>query len=185
MEQFTQYLNLSTSFGTILLLISVICIVGMMIKDRFFSKSSEKSFILDYFKEKSLIIGFLIVSASVLISLIYSEVIGYIPCELCWIQRIFLYPQFVILGLALWKKTRDADLYCLALSIIGTVIAGYHFYGQSIDSSVLPSCDVVGGASCSVRYFVEFGFVTIPMMSVTAFFFLVLLMLLHLRNYNK
>ena len=116
---------------------------------------------------------------SVAVSLIYSDVIGYEPCKLCWIQRIFLYPQVIILGLALWKKTKDSSLYCLALSSVGAVIAGYHFYGQSFNPNALPTCDTIGTASCAVRFFVEFGYITLPLMSLTAFLLIITLMLLN------
>ena len=115
---------------------------------------------------------------SVLVSLTYADIIGFEPCKLCWVQRIFLYPQAIILGLALWKKTKDAGIYCLYLSVIGGLIALYHFYGQSFNPSALPACDAVGGVSCAVRFFVEFGYITIPMMSLTAFSLIIVSLLL-------
>lgn len=128
---------------------------------------------------RGLAVGFVVSLLSVIISLIYSDVIGYAPCKLCWIQRIFLYPQVIILGLAIWKKTKDAGSYCLALSTVGAVVAAYQFYGQSFNSNILGACAADGGPSCTVRYFVEFGYVTIPLMSLTVFLLLIMLMFLN------
>ncbi len=127
--------------------------------------------------------SFLVAFTGTALSLVYSEIIGFVPCYLCWIQRIFLYPQVIILGLALWKKTKDAAIYCSVLSVIGGIIALYNFYGQSFNPNALPECDALGQVSCAVRYFVEFGYVTIPVMSLTAF--LLILLGLHLSNRLK
>jgi len=172
MAQFTDGLNFVASAGVIIGQVFVLAIIALWLYVRFFPNGSVRDGAFDtlnWIGKRGLAIGFSVALVSVIVSLIYSDIIGYVPCKLCWIQRIFLYPQVIILGLALWKKTKDADLYCIALSVIGVVIAGYHFYGQSIDTSVLPACTASGGTSCAVRYFIEFGYVTIPMMAFTAF----------------
>ena len=181
MVAFADSLNFFTSIGTIvgqalLLAVLVFWLVRYFGAESKHGSSSEKMLIA--IGRYGLEIGLLVALVSVAVSLIYSDIIGYEPCKLCWIQRIFLYPQLVILGLAIWKKTKDAAIYCLALSTIGAVIAGYHFYGQSFNAGVLPACDVSGGASCAVRFFVEFGYVTIPLMSFTAFLLIIVFMLL-------
>ncbi|MSR78971.1 MAG: disulfide bond formation protein B [Candidatus Taylorbacteria bacterium] len=180
MEQFTEYLNLIGSLGVIILqIMSVLIIVALLArrfsKQRRIHELSES--ILSIFSSHALLIGFLTALMSMIISLMYSDVIGYEPCKLCWVQRIFLYPQVVIFGLALWKKTRDSDIYCLFLSVIGAVIAGFHYYAQSFNPSALPACDAAGGASCAVRFFMEFGYVTIPLMSFTSFIFIILVII--------
>jgi len=102
-------------------------------------------------------------------SLFYSEVAGYEPCKLCWFQRIFMYPQVLLLGIALVKKDRSAARYALLLSAIGAVIAGYHYLLQLGVAPALP-CSAVGySVSCSQRFVMQFGYITIPMMALTAF----------------
>ena len=171
MENFTENLNLLVSLGTILGQIFVLAVLLLWLRVRFGKKSGGKGAekVLEKIGSYGIWTGFLVAITSTVVSLVYSNVVGFAPCELCWIQRIFLYPQTLILGLALWKKTRDADLYCLALSVIGGLIALYHFYGQSFNPNALPACDATGAASCAVRFFVEFGYITIPLMSLTAF----------------
>src|SRR5690625_7664860 len=60
-------------------------------------------------------------------SLFYSEVIGYIPCELCWYQRILMYPLIIIYGTALIKKDIHIVFRGIILSGIGIVVCVYVF----------------------------------------------------------
>src|SRR5699024_12841110 len=75
-------------------------------------------------------------------SLFYSEVMGFTPCELCWVQRIFMYPLVMIYGVAAFKKDLSIALPGLFLSGIGMFISAYHYLLQK-----LPSLQEVG-ASC-------------------------------------
>jgi len=101
-------------------------------------------------------------------SLMYSEVAGYEPCKLCWFQRIFMFPQVIILGTALWKKRADVLTYGFVLSSIGICISTYHYLVQR---GFLPSppCAAIGGPSCDKVYTFTFGYITIPVMALSAF----------------
>jgi Disulfide bond formation protein DsbB len=114
-------------------------------------------------------------------SLFYSEIKGFEPCMLCWVQRIFLYPQVIILGLALWKRDHQIRDYSLGLSIPGALVAGYHYYGQMVQSTVLVCRAGETVSPCAQRFVLEYGYITIPMMSLTAFAGLIVLMLIHRR----
>ena len=107
-------------------------------------------------------------------SLFYSEIAGYTPCELCWFQRILMYPQVILLGVALAVKDQKIMRYILWLSGIGAFIALYHYL---IQLGFLPgACDVSGySVSCSHRFVLEYGYITIPMMALTAFLLNILL----------
>lgn len=105
-------------------------------------------------------------------SLFYSEVLGFEPCKLCWFQRILMYPQPVLYLVAHLKKKKDVYLYTLPLSIIGIVIASYHYLLQRGMSPLTP-CGTVGySVSCSTTFVMEYGYITIPMQSLTAFLLL-------------
>ena len=86
----------------------------------------------------SLPFAFAISLVSTLGSLYFSELKGFEPCVLCWYQRILIYPQVLLLGLALWRKEKVIVDYVLGLSIIGVVIAAYQYYGQMFNPSSLP-----------------------------------------------
>lgn len=101
-------------------------------------------------------------------SLFFSEVMHYTPCILCWYQRIFMYPLVVILLVGMLRKNKDIALYVLPLTIIGELIAIYHnllYYGV-IPEKLAPCTQ---GASCTIHFFAWFGFITIPLLSLTAF----------------
>ena len=111
-------------------------------------------------------------------SLTYSEILGYEPCKLCWFQRIFMYPQVLILGFALWGKHKGSRALLdtsLALSIIGAAVALYHYLMQlGIVSE--GSCAAVGySVSCAERFVMQFGYITIPFMALSAFLFIAFL----------
>jgi disulfide bond formation protein DsbB len=108
-------------------------------------------------------------------SLYYSEVVGFVPCSLCWYQRIAMYPIVAILGLSLFRRDSVAAApYALLLAGVGLVIALYH-----VTIQFLPSLDVgvcAAGVSCTGRYLAVFGFVSIPVMAASAFALIVALL---------
>ncbi len=122
------------------------------------------------------LLSFLVALGSVAASLFYSNIAGFIPCTLCWWQRIFLYPQAVIFGAAIFLKQKTPRVYAMALAIPGFLIAVYHTYLQFGGSPLLP-CSADTATSCAQRYFLNFGYVTIPTMALTAFALIIVLML--------
>lgn len=131
--------------------------------------------------KNAILLSFIIVLAATLGSLFYSEIAGYEPCKLCWFQRILMYPQTVLIGIALFKKDKGIVDYVIALSVIGALVAGYHYLLQV---GVFPeaACDVVGySVSCAKLFVMQFGYITIPMMSFTAFLLITLFMFVNKR----
>lgn len=98
-------------------------------------------------------------------SLMYSEYFGYEPCELCWYQRIAMYPLVVILAVGWRYQSRTVVRYAVPPALIGGGISIWHLVNQWVLTE--PACDV--GASCAIRYVTEFGFVTIPFMALSGF----------------
>lgn len=123
--------------------------------------------------QHSLILGFLVSLAAVSGSLFYSEIVGFEPCVLCWWQRVFIYPQLVLFLTALKFKDRSVFRYAWCLSLLAGVIALYHQYVYMGGQSVLP-CTALGGA-CSKIYVMAFGYITIPMMSLTVVLYILIL----------
>src|SRR3989338_190832 len=74
--------------------------------------------------------AFLVALFATLGSLFYSEIAHYTPCLLCWYQRIFKYPQVFLLGLGLVKRDKNIADYSLLLSVIGGILAAYHYLLQ-------------------------------------------------------
>lgn len=101
-------------------------------------------------------------------SLFFSEVLGYLPCELCWVQRIFMYPIVIISTAALLKKNIEMSYPILYLSGIGMLFSIYHYSLQKV-----PFLQDAGGfcgqVPCNLQYINYFGFITIPFLAGVAF----------------
>lgn len=101
-------------------------------------------------------------------SLFMSRILNYIPCELCWYQRIFMFPLFFILTVGILKKDKNVGFYALPLSITGFLISLYHnFVYYGLISEKLSPCrpDI----PCTQKQLELFGFLTIPLLSLIAF----------------
>src|SRR3989338_4553134 len=147
-----------------LVLVGQIIIVGLLLN--FVIKNKRLN---QWLADNTLLFAFIVALTATSGSLFYSEVMGYDPCKLCWFQRILMYPQVILWGLALIKKDRKIVDYGLTLSIIGALIAAYHYLLQ-IGLAPSIDCGAVGyAAQCSQRFVMEFGYITIPMMALTAF----------------
>lgn len=100
-------------------------------------------------------------------SLYFSGVVGFVPCLLCWYQRIAMYPLVPILGIAAVQRDGRVGRYALPLSMAGLLVAAYH-----VTIQLQPSLDVVtcsAEAPCTARYLAVFGFISIPVMASAAF----------------
>ncbi|SFA81662.1 disulfide bond formation protein DsbB [Lentibacillus halodurans] len=117
-------------------------------------------------------------------SLFFSEIMGYVPCELCWIQRILMYPLVIIYGTALIKKDLNIALPGLILSGIGMLVSIYHYFIQKLPA-LQDAGDACGVVPCNTEYVNYFGFVTIPFLASTAFIIIFVLHLLLLKRGRK
>lgn len=101
-------------------------------------------------------------------SLYFSEIKQYEPCELCWYQRILMYPFTVILGIAVMKKDYRISLYTMILAGIGALISTYHYLIQKV-TFFTDHAAACGRVPCTGSYINWFGFITIPFLAGTAF----------------
>lgn len=155
------------SIGTLLVYIFFAVLTIVIIFKLQTNKKFKKYFV--FLRNNALSFAFLVALGAMFGSLFFSEVAHFEPCTLCWWQRVFLYPQVIILGIAFWKKDRQARLYTILLSLIGASIAGYQYIITALAPvSPLGICSATG-PSCLTNYFTEFGFITSPFMSFTAF----------------
>lgn len=101
-------------------------------------------------------------------SLYFSEIRQYIPCDLCWIQRIFMYPLVIIIGVAYVQKNVRIAATTMIFAIIGGCISLYHYGLQKLAflAEAAPSC---GQVPCTGQYINWLGFITIPFLALTAF----------------
>ena len=132
-----------------------------------------------YIKKYVLLFAFIVAVTATSGSLYFSEIAGYVPCKLCWFQRIMIYPLAIILLVALIRKDNNVWPYVLSLSSIDILISGYHYYIQLLNSSTF--CTI--GEECTTKYF-TLGYISIPLMSFTAALLISILML-KLRKHIK
>ena len=149
--------------------IALITLVALIVS---LATKKHDGFIVRYIHAHGLVLLFIVALTATCASLYLSEIAGFTPCKDCWLQRIFMYPQVILLGIALWKRDRNIALYIFALSVIGIFLSGDH-YGDQIMQAFFPEqldepCDATG-VSCAKAEFFRFGYISIPLMAGTAF----------------
>src|SRR5699024_1085301 len=111
-------------------------------------------------------------------------ILDYPPCELCWCQRIFMYPLAIIYGTALIKKDIQIALSGVFLSGVGLCISIYHYALQKV-----PHLQHNGGFGGDVprplQYATYFVFVTIPFLAGIAFIIIFVCHLILLKEGKK
>lgn len=164
-----ESINHLLGIGTIGLQVATLILLYLF----FFRRHSRLNAVIG---RHSLLVGFLLSFASLFLSLFYSEVLGFAPCGLCWLQRICIYPQVIILGIAYLKnELRIAD-YSIGLSVIGFVIAIYHHWIQVGGNEFIPCAQSLLAADCAEKTLFEFGYITFPLMSASLLVLLIVLM---------
>lgn len=123
---------------------------------------------LELIEEYAPALALLVALVAMLGSLYYSEVRGFIPCTLCWYQRILMYPLVAILLAGLIRRDPGLAAYVLPLAVLGIFVSGYHYSLQlGLWGSQSGACRV--GIPCNMRYINWLGFITIPFQALTAF----------------
>jgi disulfide bond formation protein DsbB len=130
-------------------------------------------------RERSLWLAWAVAAVAMIGSLIYSEVIHFVPCRLCWFQRIAMYPLAVILLIAAIRRDLAVRVYALPLAVIGAAISVWHYIIQVYPSLEGGSCDPTN--PCSARYVEVFGFVSIPFMAGAGFIVIAVLLAFYTR----
>jgi disulfide bond formation protein DsbB len=111
-------------------------------------------------------------------SLYFSEVAHFMPCKLCWYQRICMYPLVPVLGIAAWRRDRAIRPYAMTLAGIGALVATYHVLVERFPRLESSVCDPTN--PCTLIWVRRFGYLTIPAMALSAF--LLILVLLHVEG---
>jgi disulfide bond formation protein DsbB len=115
-----------------------------------------------------LYLAWLVATVATVGSLYFSEVRFFVPCPLCWYQRVLMYPLVILLGIASFHGDRAIVRYALPMSLLGAGIAFYHYLLQKLPGlGASPLCRV--GVPCNVEYINWLGFITIPFLSLVAF----------------
>ncbi len=160
--------NITLIISTLTLVSNIIFVIFLVL---LFLNKEFKNYIYNFVNKYILELLFVFSFSAVVGSLLYSNIAKFPPCELCWIQRIFMYPQAILSFMAMLKKDKGMVYYLFPLTILGSLVAFYHsLTNWGFGGSVL-DCTAVGG-ECSRLYVFEYGYITIPFMALTSFGFL-------------
>lgn len=176
-----EFINYLVLVGTFLAAILLVALIQLKIKKR-------DNWLTRLIKAKAMLWVFIVSLTAMLGSLFFSEVAGYEPCKLCWYQRILMYPLALLSGMAIFRKENWLIPYALVMSIIGQVIAAYHYFLQvgalyNLEVDKFAPCSTVGySASCANIFQLKFGFITIPMMAFIAFTLITLILITKLDS---
>lgn len=120
-----------------------------------------------------------------LASLTLSEVFKWVPCDLCWYQRVFMYSLPFIIGIGVMRKDDNWTITALPIAVIGWLIALYH---SLLQWGIIPSgmAPCTNGVDCSIKEIEPWlGFVTIPFMSLVSFTLIIAMTVIYKRGVEK
>lgn len=181
MTPFVAQLNFFVALGAVLMQVALIALLGVYLYERFGKKRTKVG---EMIARGAMPVVFVVSVCAASLTLVYSEVFGFLPCGLCWLQRVFMFPMVFIAGAALYLRDRVfAPVYIVVLAIPGIAIALYNHYLQ-MGGSELIACPAASG-DCAKRILFEFGYMTFPLLAFTLFAFLLMLALFARRGYAK
>ncbi|MFA9239150.1 MAG: disulfide oxidoreductase [Candidatus Paceibacteria bacterium] len=127
--------------------------------------------------------AFIISLVSTLGSLFFSEIMHFIPCSLCWYQRIFMYSLVLIFLINLLFPDDKLFKYAILLVIFGWLISIYH---NLLMFGIIPEnlSPCVQGVPCSTDYINWLGFITIPLLSFFAYTAILILLVKTKKELN-
>jgi disulfide bond formation protein DsbB len=106
-------------------------------------------------------------------SLFFSQIAGFPPCELCWFQRICMYPLSILLLLMAWQGDNRAARYLFPLPIVGACVSIYHLLIENKVIKEPTQCLASAPGGCGTKWINELGYITIPTLALTAFLLLI------------
>jgi len=125
---------------------------------------------------QAVLFAWIVATVTTLGSLYYSEHAGFIPCELCWYQRIVMYPLVIVLGVAWLRRDRQVWKTALVFVVIGAPLSLYHWLVERVPAfAESSSCSIT--VPCTAPYFEKLGFVTLAWMAMSSFLLIGVLML--------
>jgi disulfide bond formation protein DsbB len=117
--------------------------------------------------DQTVALALAVAAVAMLGSLYYSEVAHFVPCRLCWYQRILMYPLVPVLGLAAWRRDDAIRPYGMLLAGIGAVVSSYHVLVERFPTLESSVCEPAN--PCTLIWVRELGYLTIPTMALSGF----------------
>ena len=114
-------------------------------------------------------LAFVVAAVATAGSLFFSEIAHFVPCELCWYQRICMYPLSLITLLAALRNDHRVARYLLPFPVIGAGVSTYHLLIENGVIKQTQACLVSAPGGCATKWINEFGYMTIPTLALTGF----------------
>ena len=118
-------------------------------------------------------LAFLVAAVATGGSLFFSEIAHFVPCELCWYQRICMYPLSITTLLVAIFGDHRAARYLLPLPVVGAGVSIYHLLIENNVIKEPAQCLISAPGGCGTKWINEFGYITIPTLALTGFVLLI------------
>ncbi|MGH3049432.1 MAG: disulfide bond formation protein B, partial [Gaiellaceae bacterium] len=127
-------------------------------------------------------IAFLVAAVGTGGSLFFSQVVGFTPCEMCWFQRICMYPLSILLLFLAFHGDNRAARYLFVFPLVGGCVSVYHLLEQNGVVKQTLQCSLSAPGGCATKWINEFGYITIPTLALTGFVLLIEFLVLSLAG---
>lgn len=164
--------QVADTFGVMALLATVAVVLAALASA---SGAGRRERVRELVDEHGRTSAWLVAAVATAGSLWFSEGAGFTPCELCWYQRIAMYPLVPVLAVAVWRRDPGVRFYALPLALLGGAISTYHVVLERYPSLESGICELAN--PCSLIWVRRFGYLTIPAMALSAFAFIAVLLL--------
>lgn len=155
-------------------LLATLAVLGALVVFSAVLVGARGDVLLTGIRETAHWLAFSVAATAMVGSLYFSEVAEYVPCKLCWYQRIAMYSLAVILLVAAVKRDHGVTKYALPLAVIGAGISTYHYLLEWFPSIQTDVCSI--DVPCTTIWFREFGFATLSFMALSGFLLIIALM---------
>lgn len=137
----------------------------------------------EWLNRNSMYIALVAAWVAMLGSLYFSEVRGYVPCVLCWYQRILMYPLAAYIAIGLLVRDPYLPYYIMPVSLLGMFVSTYHYLLEKTD--IFASMEICKqGASCTTQWINWFGFMTIPFLALIGFLIITIMSVIAVANHQ-
>jgi disulfide bond formation protein DsbB len=94
-----------------------------------------------------------------------------------------MYPLVVLLGIAVLRRDHAARWYAIPIALIGTAIGAYHYQLERFPDQEAIACS--SSVPCTTIWFEQLGYLTIPMMALSAFLLIAVILTLGGRHHGQ
>jgi disulfide bond formation protein DsbB len=168
----TNFFLVLTLATDAVLVVALVIAVGALVSQR--ARSSAVA-VTSVVAPQAILLAWIVAIVTTLGSLYYSEHAGFVPCELCWYQRIVMYPLVIVLGVAVLRRDTRVWMTALVFVVIGAPLSLYHWLVERVPAfAESSSCSVT--VPCTAPWFEKLGFVTLAWMAMSSFLLIGVLM---------